>query len=79
MAQANRAAACEAGRLEQRDPAHPRLLAQLAEVLLSAEAAQQVATELPFSPVAGPCLQALLLGLAADRYQPLGRLCVVSL
>ena len=74
--QAGRAVACEAVKLERRDPAHPQLLAQLAEVLLSAEAAQQVATELPFSPVAGPCLQALLLALAADRCQLPGVLCV---
>ena len=60
--------ACEAGQAERREAAHPELLGQLAEVLLSTEAAQQVATELPFSPVAGPCLQALLLAIAADRW-----------
>ena len=47
---------------------YPELLGQLAEVLLCQEAAQQLAEELPFSALAGPCLQALLAATASDRY-----------
>ena len=51
----------------QRQARHPGELQQLAEVLLTQDAAQQLGSELPFSPLAGPCLQALLAAVASDR------------
>ena len=55
------------GTPQERPARHPEQLRQLAEVLLSQDAAQQLAEELPFSALAGPCLQALLAAVASDR------------